>query len=146
MMRGLRIVASSTLIALTLLPAQAQQRPATRQAPPAATQPPPPPEAAPAPYEADLIKLAEILGGLALLRQVCEGADKDIWAARMRALIEVEGRSPTIRDRLAGAFNQGFRAYALLHRRCTPASQEASVRLAREGDDLSRALASRFGG
>jgi uncharacterized protein (TIGR02301 family) len=146
-MNGLRLLATSTLIALTLMPALAQQRPAARQAPPPATQPaPPPPEAAPAPYEADLIKLAEILGSLALLRQVCEGTDKDVWAARMRALIEVEGRSPAIRDRLAGAFNQGFRAYALLHRRCTPASQEASVRLAREGDVLSRTLASRYGG
>jgi uncharacterized protein (TIGR02301 family) len=145
-MKGKRVTILAMLALALAMPALAQQRAPQRQAAPPVQPPAPPPEAPPAPYEADLLKLAEILGGLALLRQVCEGADRDVWAARMRALIEVEGRSPAIRDRLAGAFNQGFRAYALLHRTCTPASQEASVRLAREGDALSRTLASRFGG
>ena len=141
---------SLVLAALLALPAggasaQQGQRPAARTTPPPA-QPAPPPEAQPAPYEPDLIRLSELLGGLTLLQQICGAASAQGWPDKMRALMESEGRSPAIRDRLAGAFNKGFRAYALLHRECTPVSREAATRLAREGEALSRQLAARYGG
>ena len=65
---------------------------------------------------------------------------------RMKALIDSEGVTPARRDRLAGAYNRGYRGYALTYRVCTPAAHEAAARYVAEGDRLSHALAGRFGG
>jgi uncharacterized protein (TIGR02301 family) len=125
-------------------PAAAQPRPATT--PPApAPQPEPPSEPLP-PYNAELMRLSETMGAIAFLRTLCTGADEPVWRERMAALIESEAKTTARREALAGAYNQGFRAYAITYRACTESAQEALVRLAREGDRLARALAGRFGG
>jgi uncharacterized protein (TIGR02301 family) len=126
----------------------AQQRPAPPARPTQGAKPaePAPPEPDGPPYEPQLLQLAEIMGSLAYLRTLCGGKEAQDWRARMAALIEAEGRTPQRRDRLTAAFNRGFKAYSLTHRSCTEASQEASSRLAGEGEALSRALASRYGG
>jgi len=62
-----------------------------------------------------------------------------------RALL-AEGITPARRDRLAGAYNRGYRSYALTYRVCTPAAHEAAARFLAEGERLSHALAGRFGG
>ena len=124
----------------------AQQRPPARQAPkPAEKEPPSPPEQA-APYDRDLMRLSEIIGSLAFLRGLCSGADAAEWPNRMKALIEAEGVTPGRRDRLAGAYNRGYRGYASTYRVCTPAAHEAAGRFVAEGERLSHALAGRFGG
>lgn len=125
--------------------AQAQtQRPSATSAP--AQQPPAAAEPPPSPYEPQLLELAEIMGSLAYLRTLCAGKEAQTWRERMAALIEAEGRTPAVRERLTGAFNRGFRAYAPTHRHCTEGSEEAAARLAAEGQKLSRALAGRYGG
>jgi uncharacterized protein (TIGR02301 family) len=128
-------------------PALAQQRPPARQAPkPAEKEPPPPPPEQAAPYDRDLTRLSEIIGSLAFLRELCAGADAAEWPNRMKALIEAEGVTPGRRDRLAGAYNRGYRGYASTYRVCTPAAHEAAGRFVAEGERLSHALAGRFGG
>ena len=120
-----------------------------RQSPPASQRqeaPAPDPEAPPPPYEPQLLKLAEIMGSLAYLRTLCGAREAQDWRERMAALLESEGRGPQRRERLASAYNRGFRAYSATHRVCGEASQEASSRLAGEGEKLARALAGRFGG
>lgn len=131
------------LVPLPLAAQQAASRtpPAKAPAPPVVQPDPPAP-----PYEPDLLRLAEIMGSLAYLREVCGGRDAPAWRDRMVALVEAEGRVPSRRDRLTEAYNRGFRAYATIHRTCLPATEEASVRLARDGERLSRTLAGRFGG
>ncbi|SEG61699.1 TIGR02301 family protein [Bosea lathyri] len=124
-------------------PASAQQR---QQAPAKPVEPAPAPEPPPPPYEPQLLKLAEIMGSLAYLRTLCAGKEAQDWRARMAALIEAEGRTPQRQERLTSAYNRGFRAYSVTHRACTDGSQEASSRLASEGERLSRALAGRYGG
>ncbi|CAN7172132.1 TIGR02301 family protein [Bosea sp. LjRoot237] len=126
------------LLAQARRPAQPQQRPA--EPPPAEPESPPPP------YEPQLLKLAEIIGSLAYLRTLCETREAQDWRERMAALLESEGRSPQRRERLASAYNRGYRAYSATHRTCSDGSQEASARLAVEGEKLAKALASRFGG
>jgi uncharacterized protein (TIGR02301 family) len=101
---------------------------------------------APAPYDRDLLRMSEIIGALAFLRGLCGTPDAADWPARMKALIESEGVTPARRDRLAGAYNRGYRGYALTYRVCTPAAHEAAARYVAEGDRLSHALAGRFGG
>jgi uncharacterized protein (TIGR02301 family) len=131
-------------------PALAQQR-SGRAAPPArepaAKEPTKDaPADAPAPYDRDLLRMSEIIGALAFLRGLCGSPDAADWPARMKALIESEGVTPARRDRLAGAYNRGYRGYALTYRVCTPAAHEAAARYVAEGDRLSHALAGRFGG
>ena len=142
------------LAALSLaLPApvlgQQQQRPPARQnAKPAEKEkePPPPAEPPPAPYDRDLMRLSEIIGSLAFLRGLCGGPDAAEWPRRMSALMEAEGVTPGRRERLAGAYNRGYRGYALTYRVCTPAATLATSRFLAEGERLSQALAGRFGG
>ncbi|QEE41839.1 MULTISPECIES: TIGR02301 family protein [unclassified Methylobacterium] len=127
-------------------PALAQQRGSraapVKEAPKEAS----PPADVPAPYDRDLMRMSEIIGALAFLRGLCAAPDAGEWPARMKALIESEGVTPARRDRLAGAYNRGYRGYALTYRVCTPAAHEAAARYVTEGDRLSHALAGRFGG
>jgi uncharacterized protein (TIGR02301 family) len=133
-------------------PALAQQR-GTRAAPAPAKEAPKesaketsPQADAPAPYDRDLMRMSEIIGALAFLRSLCAAPDAAEWPSRMKALIDSEGVTPARRDRLAGAYNRGYRSYALTYRVCTPAAHEAAARYVAEGDRLSHALAGRFGG
>lgn len=144
MSRVLATLLAAALIVAPLGAASAQgQRPAAAPQP---AQPAPEPEPPPPPYEPQLLKLAEIMGSLAYLRTLCAGKEAQAWRERMAALIEAEGRTPLRRERLTSAYNRGFRAYSVTHRACTEVSQEASTRLAAEGEKLARVLAGRYGG
>ncbi|MEJ1937837.1 TIGR02301 family protein [Nostoc sp. NIES-2111] len=102
---------------------------------------PPPP-----PYEPQLLRLSEIIGALAFLRPLCAGKDEQDWRVRMTELIEAEASTQPRKERLAGAFNRGFREYGLVYRRCTPAAELAINRFLAEAGTLTRELASRYGG
>lgn len=94
-------------------------------------------------YEADLMRLAEVMGSLAFLRDLCEAQDAEEWPERMQALLEAEG--PERAERLAGAYNRGYAAFSLTYRRCTPAARIAIGRFLEEGDALARMIATRYG-
>ena len=121
------------------------QRPPAQQ-PQQQAEPAPPVEPPPAPYEKELLRLAEIMGALAMLRPLCTAPDGGEWSRRMKVLLEAEGTTPGRKERLAGAYNKGYQAYALTYRICTPSAQEASVRYLREGEQLARSIAGRYGG
>jgi uncharacterized protein (TIGR02301 family) len=132
-------------------PAHAQQRGAqpARPAAPAPAQPQQPapaPEPPPAPHEKDLLRLAEVMGSLAFLRALCNASDAPEWPRRMQALIDTEGTSPGRKERLAGAYNRGYRGFAITYRICTASAAEATARYLKEGESLSRGIAGRFGG
>lgn len=145
-----RLSLATALVATILAaqPALAQQRtkPAPKEAPKEQPKEAPAPADVPAPYDRDLMRMAEVIGSLAFLRNLCAMPDAAEWPARMKALIEAEGITPARRDRLAGAYNRGYKAYALTYRVCTPAAHEATARFLAEGEKLSHALAGRFGG
>ncbi|WP_246529486.1 TIGR02301 family protein [Microvirga zambiensis] len=123
---------------------QQSQRP--QQAPQQQAEPAPVVEPPPAPYEKELLRLAEIMGSLAMLRPLCSAPDAPEWGRRMQILLEAEGTTPGRRERLAGAYNKGYQAYALTYRVCTPSAQEASVRFLGEGEQLARSITGRYGG
>jgi uncharacterized protein (TIGR02301 family) len=138
------------------VPPQRQEQP-QRRAPRAAPSQPqqaakpeqpaePPPEPPPAPYEKELLRLAEIIGSLAFLRSLCQTPDAAEWPQRMQVLLEAEGTTKGRKERLAGAYNKGYQAYAVTYRNCTPSATEATARYVKEGDLLSRTLAGRYGG
>ncbi len=94
-------------------------------------------------YEADLMRLAEVMGSLAFLRGLCEADDAAQWPERMQDLLEAEG--PERAERLAGAYNRGYAAFALTYRRCTPAAEIAIARFLEEGNALAGMIATRYG-
>jgi uncharacterized protein (TIGR02301 family) len=116
--------------------------------PNAPQQPAPPPqqEGPPPPYEPELLRLAEIIGSLAFLRQLCAMPDAPEWPRRMQALLDAEGTTPGRRERIAGAYNRGFRAYGLTYRVCTPSATEATNRYLKEGEQIARNMSTRYGG
>ncbi len=149
-MRRALILAVAALL-LAAPPASAQRKPspaAPKEAPKEAPKPPeaPPPTAAPAAYERELMRLAEVLGSLAFLRDLCRAPDAAEWPRRMQALLEAEGTAQDRRERLAGRYNLGYKSFALTYRVCTPAADLAVARYLEEGERLSRDIASRYGG
>ncbi len=118
----------------------------------AAPKPPAPAEQAapaaepPPPYEPQLLRLAEIIGALAYLRDLCGAHDADTYRAKMATLLEVEAKSEIRKESLAGAYNKGFRGYELSYRVCTPAAQEIIARFLDETARISTDLANRYGG
>ncbi|MCU0884311.1 MAG: TIGR02301 family protein [Beijerinckiaceae bacterium] len=143
--------AAAILLMLALCwPALAQTQQGTGRtaprSPAAPAAPAAPVEPAPTAYEPDMLRLAEVIGSLAFLRQLCGGAEAPAWRQRMTELLDAEGTTPGRRERLAGAYNRGFRGFALTYRTCTAAAGEATARLSADGERLSRILAGRFGG
>jgi uncharacterized protein (TIGR02301 family) len=124
---------------------------------PAEASKPPPAEEAPPSYEPRLLRLAEILGALAYLQDLCNGPDAQsashashgqanpgqIWRSQMAALMEAEGRTQLIKQRLAGAYNRGFRGYETSYRRCTPNAQAIIARFLDESGRLAHEIAQR---
>lgn len=105
----------------------------------------PGPPAPPPLYEAPMLRLAETLGALAFLRDLCGPGDGAQWRERMQALVDAEDADEARRGRLAGAFNRGFQDYAMVYRFCTPAARTLLTRRLSEGERLSRDLAARWG-
>ncbi len=98
------------------------------------------------PYDRQLDRLAEIIGTLAFMRDLCGDGDGAAWRDKMTALLEAEGKAGTRNGRLAGSYNRGFRGYELTYRVCTPSARAVIARALDEGEKLTRDLAVRFGG
>lgn len=145
-MNRLTGVLVATLMALAPMQAAAQQAQRPRALAQAPAKPEAPPEPPPAPYEKDLLSLAEVMGSLAFLRRLCGAEDAMEWPRRMEALIQTEGSTDKRRARLAGAYNKGFRDFALTYRICTDNALLASARYLTRGEELSRSIAARYGG
>ena len=134
--------------ALCVLLCLAQASEAQQRRPP----PAPPPKAEPAPepppaaYEPDLLKLAEVLGALSYMTELCGDTGAASWRDRMLQLIEAEGTTPQRKERLAGAFNRGYLGHQPAHRACTDRSRQAVERLIEQGQRLSRDIAGRYSG
>ena len=151
--RRLKLMARFSCVALCLAawPANsafAQTRAAPSQGAKVAPPPLPAPESleSPPPYERQLLRLAEILGALAWLTELCGDRPGDQWRRQMATLMEAEAATTRRRERLAGSYNRGFRGYSALHRRCTPSAQLVITRFLDEGGRIARDVANRFSG
>jgi uncharacterized protein (TIGR02301 family) len=125
--------------------AKAHKTKTTKHARPSAPAPAPEPEPLPAPYEAQILRLAEILGGLTYLGDLCGLAQEPDWRAQMADLMEAEGKTPRAKERLAGAYNRSFRDYELSYRVCTPNAQAIITRFLEEGGRIAHEVANRYG-
>lgn len=127
-----RIAAVVLLASLATLPAQAQPAP------------PPVQDSAPAPYDADLQRLAEILGSLQYLRTICGSKEGQKWRNEMQALIDSEAPSGERRRQIVARFNRGYRGFEQTYRTCTPAADLAIRRYLDEGARIARDITARY--
>lgn len=97
-----------------------------------------------APFDADLQRLAEILGTLHYLRDICAANDGAKWRSEMQALIDAETPSGERRSRMIAAFNRGYNWFQQTYRVCTPAANVAIRRYVQEGAKISRDLTARY--
>ena len=95
------------------------------------------------PYQREMERLAEIMGSLYFLQPLCNAGSED-WRAQMAALIDLDEPDEDRRQRLTGAFNTGYSAFARFHRACTPAAREALTRLLEEAEQTARDIHARF--
>jgi len=119
-------------LAMAGLPARAQTAAAPGQDTPAA------------PYDADLQRLAEILGSLQYLRTVCGANEGQKWRNEMQALLDAEAPGGERRRQIVARFNRGYRGFEQTYRTCTPAADLAIRRYLEEGAKIARDITARY--
>jgi uncharacterized protein (TIGR02301 family) len=97
-----------------------------------------------APYDADLQRLAEILGALQYLRPLCNAKDGQKWREQMQALLEAEAPNGERRRRVVASYNRGYRGFQQTYRTCTPAADLVIRRYLQEGARISRDITARY--
>src|SRR5688572_33218562 len=97
-----------------------------------------------APYEAGLLRIAEVMGSLHFLRNLC-GEKGNQWRQTMERLLAAENPEPERRARFVASFNRGYRSFEGTYTKCTASATEAIGRYTVEGENLARDLASRYG-
>jgi uncharacterized protein (TIGR02301 family) len=103
-----------------------------------------PGRAAEAPFDAGLMRLAEVLGSLHFLRNLC-GEHGDFWRGQMEKLLEAENPEPERRARFVASFNRGYRSFEGTYSSCTASATDAIARYIEEGEALSREITARYG-
>ena len=99
------------------------------------------------PYMLQLTRLAEILGAVHFLQNLCgRSADRAVWRQDMAALLEAENPSPERRAKLVAAFNRGYRGFAETYRSCTDSARVAIERYRQEGSKIAREIVARYSG
>jgi uncharacterized protein (TIGR02301 family) len=100
---------------------------------------PPPPDDRP--YDNKLMRLAEILGAVHYLRELCGAEEGQIWRDQMKEILRNEGTTAVRRAKLVNSFNDGYRGYRRTYRTCTQSATIATVRFSSEGATIAASLA-----
>lgn len=100
---------------------------------------PPPPDDRP--YDNKLMRLAEILGAVHYLRELCGAQEGQIWRDQMKDILRNEGTTAVRRAKLVNAFNDGYRGYRRTYRTCTQSATLATTRFSSEGATIAASLA-----
>jgi uncharacterized protein (TIGR02301 family) len=102
------------------------------------TAPPPPDDR---PYDNKLMRLAEILGAIHYLRELCGAEEGQLWREQMKEILKNEGTTAARRAKLVNSFNDGYRGYRRTYRTCTDSATLASTRFSTEGANIAASLA-----
>ncbi len=92
-------------------------------------------------YDRQLMRLAEILGAVHYLRELCNGTDGQRWRSAVDDLVRSEGTTALRRATIAKRFNLGYRSYRRAYRRCTPSARSTIDRFFKEAIKISEDLA-----
>jgi uncharacterized protein (TIGR02301 family) len=102
------------------------------------TAPPPPDDR---PYDNKLMRLAEILGAVHYLRELCGAEEGQLWRDQMKEILKNEGTTAVRRAKLVNSFNDGYRGYRRTYRTCTQSATLATRRFSTEGATIAASLA-----
>jgi uncharacterized protein (TIGR02301 family) len=97
------------------------------------------------PYDASLLRLAEIMGALHFLEQLCDGEGASEWREQMAALLGAEQPDDQRRARMVDQFNRGFEAYRSVYRACTDSARLTMLRYREEGGAIAAEISTRYG-
>lgn len=123
-------------------PTHAAKKPEKKQEQPTE---PAPVEEKPAPYDDRLLRMAEILGSVHYLRNLCNGRE-DEWRQMMAQFLATETKNePQRAAKLTAGFNRGYRAFAATYTKCTPQAVAAEEKYRAEGATLATEITARFG-
>ena len=100
---------------------------------------PPPPDDRP--YDPKLMRLAEILGAVHYLRELCGANEGQLWRDQMKEIVKNEGTTSARRAKLVNSFNDGYRGYRRTYRTCTESARVATTRFSTEGATIAASLA-----
>ena len=107
--------------------------------------PAPAAEGPPAPYDPEMLRLAEILGALTYLDDLCGSKPSGDWRAKMQTLLEAEAKTTAKKERLAGSYNRGFHDYERTYQVCTQNAQAVISRFLAEGGKIAHEVVNRYG-
>ncbi|MGA3339195.1 MAG: TIGR02301 family protein [Methylocella sp.] len=99
----------------------------------------------PAPYDPEILRLAEILGALTYLDDLCASNPSGDWRAKMQALLEADAKTAARKQRLAGSYNRGFHDYERTYHSCTQNAQLVISRFLAEGGKIAHDVVNRYG-
>lgn len=91
-----------------------------------------------------MVRLAEILGAIHYLRNLCGADEGQTWRNRMQELLDTENPSVARRARFVDGFNRGYGGYQRTHATCTTASRLLADRFVSEGAQISNRIATRY--
>ncbi len=143
----MKIWIATAALVLALLPVDGVLAQTSEVVPGDATAPAAPPvvESLPPAYNDQMLRLAEVLGSLHYLRELCGAKEGQSWRDEMQKLIEREAPTEARKQRLVARFNRGFRGFREIYRECTPSAAEAANRYLKEGVRLAAEIPSRYG-
>lgn len=143
-----KVLALTALVSLLagIAAAQGVNEVAPAAPPPAEIKPAQPPaiELPPA-YEEPMLRLAEILGSLHYLRELCGAEEGQTWRQEMEKMLQAEQPAEARSQKLIARFNRGYRSFREIYRECTPSAAEAANRYLRQGVRIASEIPSRYG-
>ena len=98
-----------------------------------------------APYDDKFLRLAEVLGAIHRLRNLCGAEEGNKWRDQMSALLEAEKPKPERKARIIARFHRGYRAFDQNYQSCTDSALAATDRYMREGVLLTSQITTRYG-
>ncbi len=101
-------------------------------------------EARATPYDGKLNALAERLGAIHYLRNLCSEPTNEM-RTQMTRLLDVEKPEPPRRAKLISSFNRGYRTFDSVYVTCTPQARVIVDTYLEEARTLSRELVNTYG-
>jgi uncharacterized protein (TIGR02301 family) len=96
-------------------------------------------------YESLMLRLAEALGALHYLRNLCGEEEGQTWREQMEQLIIAEAPNEQRKAQLIANFNRGFRGYSEIYRECTKPAVESANQFLQQAMRLTAQIPNRFG-
>ena len=96
-------------------------------------------------YTKQMLRLAEMLGSLHYLRNLCGANEGQTWRDEMKELLIAEEPSAARKAQLTAHFNRGFRSYHEIYRECTPPAVIAANQYLKLGTKLAAEIPNRYG-